>query len=525
MSKIKVQRLSIWRMKDRLGFHDAISESARGFQKIDFNIGDVKAQLLTKQSPKKTPDWVNFLKSSIVKFNFPLESQSAAALLLIETSGRIFALSFGAARFWIDKEAFDRRFGMMATLNAVDENSLRSLDREEFESQQRKTRTQTSSHSNLGQFGIDVQRDLLRSVTGVPIDAKLAENMTGSDALNIATRVEFDQIPAKLDRLNELADSDEYQEKGFDWIDHFHRVTDPTVIAVVNDRLVAAIKDDDLSNIFLAAPTSIDFDEHIGFLYPKERVKSADKHSDLRMAEYVQKVGRENIDLAKLKSDQIRHFRNTADQAAEKFSVYRSIIFESRDSDYLYVLTDGEVYQVDDDHVKDVESELMQIALCNLSLPDATEGEHERDYNFRVCDADPDKYHLLDRKVVSYGGKYSKIEVCDILTAQKQLIHVKPKIKSNTLSHLFNQGLVSAQCLADSRFREKAAEKCSGKFKKYFIEKSNNEDYEIVYAIISTTPGDIRNALPFFSKQSLVNACSTIRGLGHPVCLMQIQVS
>jgi uncharacterized protein (TIGR04141 family) len=47
------------------------------------------------------------------------------------------------------------------------------------------------------------------------------------------------------------------------------------------------------------------------------------------------------------------------------------------------------------------------------------------------------------------------VEVCDVLTANRQLIHVKLKFGSRDLSHLFSQGFVSATLLqSDSVFRE-----------------------------------------------------------------------
>jgi len=443
--------------------------------------------------------------------------------MLIEVDGRIFALTFGAGRFWINKEEIDRRFGMMATLNAVEENSLKSVDREEFEAQQRKTRTQTTTQSDIGQFGLDVRSDLLRSVTGKPEDASVAEQLTGSDSLHASVRIDFADIPAKLQELNNLADSDAYRDKGYDWIDHFHRVTDPAVIQRLDQALVSDIREGRTDNIFLAPPSTLDFQEHIGFLYPRER-KTSEKHTDLRISDYLARVGTEELDLKDLRNHTIRHFRDRDDFAADNFSVYRAIIYERREANFLYVLTDGDYYRVDNDHVDDVQVKVMDIPLCSLDLPDAWEGEIEKDYNERACNDNPETFELLDRKTVTYGGRYSRIEVCDILTSGKQFVHVKPKIKSSTLSHLFNQGLVSAQCFADSRFREKAANKCREAFKPHFLDKSENGDYEIVFAIITTTPVDIRDALPFFSKQSLVNAASTIVGLGHPVCITKIAV-
>lgn len=525
MAKKPLRRLSIWRLKADKGFDEAVAETATALRAVNLEVpGADEARLLTKQSPTKAPEWVGFLREGNPTMD-SLRTQSAAALLLLKIEDRVFALTFGSARFWINKEALDRRFGMMVTLNAVDENSLRSLDREEFETLQRKTRTQTSIQSDIGQFGIDIQRDLLKSVTGKPTDTLLAEQLSGSDSLVASMRIDFADLPNKLKELNKLSESDAYRKKGYDWVDHFHRITDPAVIGRLQAALIEDIQVGNFDNIFLSSPTTVDFQEHIGFLYPKEREKTSEKHPDLRIEDYVNRAGAHNITIERLKSDQIRHYRTSDGNFSDRFSVYDSIIYEKRESDFLYTLTDGDFYKIDSDHVKNVEEEIKNICVCSLSLPDAKIGEIEKDYNERVCNSDPNSFHLLDRKSVSFGGKYSKIEVCDILTADGKFIHVKPKIKSASLSHLFNQGLVSAQCFKDRRFREKAAEKCASPFKEFFNKEPNPAEHEVIFAIITTSPGDIRSALPFFSKQSLINAASTISALGHPVCITKISVN
>lgn len=55
----------------------------------------------------------------------------------------------------------------------------------------------------------------------------------------------------------------------------------------------------------------------------------------------------------------------------------------------------------------------------------------------------------------------SSIEVCDILTKDKELIHVKKNGSSSNLSHLFNQAAVSGETLLDSKFRKEANNKIS----------------------------------------------------------------
>ena len=522
MKKLPVQRLSIWRFKKTAKLDQVVRDDLTNVKSTAATVGDHAAAVYTRQAPQKTAPWQPFVEQAIGKKIANLQTQSASAVLALEIDGRVYALTFGHARNWLNRSGIERRFGMMATLNAVDEDSLRSVDKEEFETIQRKTRTQTSAQSDIGQFGIDVQRDLLRSVTGKPKDDKVAEHLTGADNLMASVRIGADALPGKLAEFGKLADSTDYRAKGFEWIDYFNRVSDPIVIQELDQSLVADLKARNLENIFLAPPTTLDFQEHRGFLYAREQSRAVEKRTDLRVEDWRARHDDDEVTLERLKTERIRQYATSDDTPVYSFTVYDAIIFEKRRPDYLYALTGGEWYQIEDDHVTAVEGDLHKIPLCQLVLPSAKPGELEGPYNERVCEESKGAYHMLDRQVIMYGGGRSKIEVCDILTNDKKFVHVKAHIKSATLSHLFSQGAVSAQCFRDSRFREEARKKCPATHAPFFDGNPSPQDYEVVFAIMSTAPGDIRDALPFFSKQSLVNAAQIIGGLGHPLCITKI---
>lgn len=80
---------------------------------------------------------------------------------------------------------------MIVTLNVVHPDRIRSVDREEFDTIQRKTRSQTSISSNIDSFGLNIQRDLVRSVTGQPEDTTFAAHVTGADNLIMSAAVTF----------------------------------------------------------------------------------------------------------------------------------------------------------------------------------------------------------------------------------------------------------------------------------------------------------------------------------------------
>jgi uncharacterized protein (TIGR04141 family) len=522
MPKLPVQRLSIWRLKDGVQLDQVVRDDLTNVKSTDATVGDHAAVVYTRQTPQKTAPWQPFVERAVGKKIANLQTQSASAVLALEIEGRVYALTFGRARNWLPRSVIERRFGMMATLNAVDEESLRSVDKEEFESLQRKTRTQTSTQTDIGQFGIDVQRDLLRSVTGQPTDANIAEHLTGADNLTASVRIEADGLADKLVEFGKLADSKDYRTKGFEWIDYFNRVTDPILIQELDESLVEDLRVRQLENIFLAPPTTLDFQEHRGFLYAREQSRFVEKRPDLRIEDWRDRHDENEVTLERLKTERIRQYATSDDTPVDSFTVYDAVIFEKRKPDFLYALTGGEWYQVEEDHVSAVEGDLHKIPLCQLALPQAKPGELEGPYNERVCAESGGAYHLLDKQVIMYGGGRSKIEVCDILTDDKKFVHVKAHIKSATLSHLFSQGAVSAQSFRDSRFRSEAQKKCPATHAPLFDGNPSPQDYEVVFAIMSTAPGDIRDALPFFSKQSLVNAAQIIEGLGHPLCITKI---
>jgi hypothetical protein len=54
------------------------------------------------------------------------------------------------------------------TLNAVDHTQIRSVDRETLDSPAPHSQIQARKAASITEFGLDVDQDLLRAVTGIP---------------------------------------------------------------------------------------------------------------------------------------------------------------------------------------------------------------------------------------------------------------------------------------------------------------------------------------------------------------------
>lgn len=172
------QRPNIFLMKESTSPSDVVRGDIEGLVRIPIANGfDFAGEIVVKASHPNRPRWFDFIQSGTASPLGSLSNQSASCLVVLSMGDPVFAIAFGHGRHWIDDARIVRRFGMITTLNTVDSDRIRSIGREEFETIQRKTRSQTSTSAKMENFGLDVQRDLMRSVTGQPQDPRGASRV------------------------------------------------------------------------------------------------------------------------------------------------------------------------------------------------------------------------------------------------------------------------------------------------------------------------------------------------------------
>ncbi len=112
------------------------------------------------------------------------------------------------------------------------------------------------------------------------------------------------------------------------------------------------------------------------------------------------------------------------------------------------------------------------------------------------------------------------MELCDLYTRQREFIHVKQYAGSAPLSHLFAQGVVSAELfLQEPEFRRRA-NTLLPRTHRLPKTRPNPAQYRVVYGVISGSANPLR--LPFFSRVTLRNAYRRLTGLGYTVVLAKI---
>lgn len=485
--------------------------------------------------PARPPTWVSFVTPLLATPLQNVLASSASGLLILRSSSRFFAITFGYGRGLLDLSRIEHRFGLRVALNRIDPSAIRSLDTKTFEDMVVSKNTHVSKSSELPTFGVDVSRDILRAVTGEPRDTSLAKRLSGSDAVVLNVAVTPDGLPGLCDELLVAYREDTYQQN-FAWIDHLGLVDDPAVRGSLDELLVEQLRVGDTSSTHMATPEAISWEDIHAFKIAGTRSLEYD---DLDLDEYLLALGAATRDLTieKLKSRYVSVRFSRSNDFDRRWNLYHCLISEQRLDSGFYVLIEGRWFSVSDSLVSEVDAFAAGVAPGSLVLPEALPGEAEPDYNKRVAEADESAFLLLDAQIRRPGGAASGIELCDVLASNGELVHVKRKSRSSTLSHLFAQGIVSATTfLQDGSFRDEiraAIERtASEQSKELWLslipssgERVDRAKYSVSYVVITTSSRLGNDWLPFFSKLNLMQTARQLSNLGFALHLNRVSVS
>jgi len=483
------------------------------------------------QPKTQTPGWQGFVEPVLESPLSGLTTSSVSAVLFVKAEGLIFAFTFGYGRNLLKPNCYELGFGLKVALNRIHHERLRSLDLRTYEDIMVATRKQTSRSAELGAFGLDVSRDLLRAVTGEPDDTIFARRLTGADALTFTARISVDQLGDRCKQILQ-AYHDVCYKQYFDWVDQLSEVRDRKVSDELNAKLEEALRSGNTEKLHLAPPEVLDWQSVEKFRVSGTRQTEYD---DLDIDDYLEALGdkREQLTVQKLKSYQVSVRWTGSEQFQDKWSLFNCIVWETTQGKRLYALVEGKWFEIEKNFAERVSTFVKSIPAPPKQLPPARAKEQEEEYNKRVAEADGSLV-CLDRVLVKPADTATPIEFCDLLSDQKQLIYVKKKTRSATLSHLFAQGTVAARVfLQDGTVRKQIRDElakmtANGNFVSLIPDETtrpNAPDYEILYAIITKPANDWPESLQFFSRLNLMQNARLLQGLGYRVTLQHVEES
>jgi uncharacterized protein (TIGR04141 family) len=471
------------------------------------------------QSP---PAWLAFVQTGVTDQLRELLNRTNAAVLLLRDSSRIFAFTFGHGRHLLKDEAAVPDFGIKTSLNALKHDSLRSMDTFSVEDQTVHVRAQASRASAVDAFGLDIGRDILRAITGNPRQEVPFGSVSGAEGtVAITSHTDFQGLGHVCRTLLSLYRKRTYREN-FSWVDNIARVDDPSLLEILDQRLLEGLASEAEPRPYLAPPEPIDWQEISWFAFTRQPALRA---NDLDLAQYLKKPPRKPLSIEHLKRERVLAYRDPdAGEAAVQWPVYRCLVYEFTKGDSRYVLANGTWFEVAKDFAATIRKSLMAIPVSTLPLaPFRTlaDGrlEPEEQYNARVAKGSK-TFALMDKKTAKCRTASTPIEFCDLLSKHKHIVHVKHrKGGSSSLSHLFAQARVSSEAfMADEGFRDgvrKRLEPFAPSFVPLVpIGRPVASDYTVVFAILGPHTGHPGERLPFFSQLNLVRTHEALGSMG-----------
>lgn len=527
-------RLTIYLLRNVVAPKDAIDPDKSPTEVPLDPSGGLDGMFYYSSRQAGAPAWVSFVQPLL---SVPLQSlmtSSASGLLILSAGGRLFALTFGYGKGFLNPLKIEHQFGLRVALNRIDARQIRSLDTKTFEDIVVTRNTQSSKSSELPTFGIDVSRDILRAVTGEPRDKTLAKRLSGSDALVVNTDINPDTLPTFCEELLEAYGEDHYKTD-FEWIDHLSLVSDSTVISELNALLEAQLKAGDTANTHMAMPESLDWGDVDVFRIGGTR---KEEYDDLDLDDYIDRLGDDTTEITidRLKSRQVSVRFSRTNEFDARWNVYQCLVTEQRLKSMLHVLIEGRWFVVSDSLVAKVDQFAASLPTSTTSLVSSSKGEIEAKYNERLATSAPDRLLLFDAKIKRPGGAASGIELCDVLSVDGEFLHVKRKTRSATLSHLFAQGTVSATTfVSDGTFRDQLRQIVENQtvepHRSAWLDLIPNAGqpvdrsrYSVTYVVIANSTRTGTDWLPFFSKLNLMQNGQQLLNLGFRVSVSRVPV-
>ena len=495
-----------------------------------------EGRIYIASTEENTVEWLDTLnsytKDSLEGDLYKNKSNKAVLMLKYEKNEEekdyIFSLVYGYGRTMLDDRYIVKNFGLRTAINLIEERNIKSLNSLNISRDFIDIQRQALSYVSHSDLQVNTNADILKSISGKAPSSSNFSSMSGADNLRFSAKSDVILSELLEDVLNAYK-SDSYKQKGLEWIDHVQYVKEKEIISELDGVLLNHITNKSLENPIIAPNKIVSYLDIEGYFISGMNISHKIKenfYDDIpsdQFWEYLyEKIEDENIEdkiIDKLKSCSLYCWTN--DSAHKISSIYDSLFIEIDHNNEKFFINNGDWFKIESAYYGYITNKIDNIAIfSNPIVPSCAENWNEGEFNEKFAASDPNRFKLFDKKnfhLPNYG--HSKIEPADIITTEKQFIHVKKGGSSANLSHLFAQGVVSAQLYKNEKKFIKEINETFGEG--YF---KSDDKIEVIYGIIDKRyDKKASEILPFFSMINLSQHYDVLSSMGIKCQLLFIE--
>lgn len=441
--------------------------------------------------------------------------------IIIKGEKKTFAIAFGNGRYLIKKECIKHDFGLETSRHAIDTSRISSIRTTTFDASIKDKIIHSAVDIRQSDFFLNADTDAMTSVSGKVRSEKTGDllkdrTIGGKDSVSMTAKVDVSNLKVFLTQLYE-----QYVSEGKDGVryeSNIRRLNSDAEIKKTEELLQKAIDNYKKEvNLYLNLP--------IDELSEKDRVTGytidGTEYNELT-TDLLEKYST----VEKLKLTQVRiNSEDESDGWIKEHTLYEFVYAELKHEKQYFILSSGKFYNVSTEYKKRVDDYYQSVKVESLLGLKAWDGGTEGAFNKAQ---NTDSILVMDEELVYPGGR-DKFEVCDLLYLDKHIVHTKVfNTASQPLGHLFNQGMLSAQCMTDGVIRQLINSKIQELQKK--ASKTNNflipepfkpKDYTITFLFLCSNDAKIADdgqpKIPFLAKAVFRENCMVIKGLQFDV--------
>lgn len=507
-----------------------------GFAVLDVDVGEAPGVLVHGVVPQPEADWCEPL-SSLAGHRLSLGHSNSGAALLVAVDEQVFALTYGTlGRYLVELGLSDATFGLAFAIRTVPPESIKNITRRAFGRSGRLDRSLVPGGQHIRHYGIERYNEIVGQLSGTLRGAELTAT-TGGRTISVAgaesLHIELANDPAALlADLREIGRTrDKKVDPDFAFIDQIKPLEpDSDEVFDLDRRLDTELGDPATQHLSLAVPLScfehVDGARSFRIRVPHSGVPALHRGT-FDVDEILRRTGQcaAGHRLSSLRTGQVLMYEDSDgnEQIGPGSGVDRWITAELPDGARVRLYQEGRWYELGAGHVETLNEEVQGLLdRSTTKLPRWTSRYRDEEaYNKKV--GEKRGFVCLDRKLVKSPQHPHGIEVCDLLGPNNELIHVKKAKSSGPLSHLFNQGLVSADSLLyEPDTRDAFLERV------WSVDPHRDlpDDFrprKVVYAVALTSGKPVDTSTLFtFAQSALYRAMRTLRLLDIEVELVSL---